>query len=55
MNMSQPDIRNYYNDQNDDDRFSIASSDSTLSSVSVGPKTKTIRGKKNGGIELNIA
>jgi hypothetical protein len=54
MNMSAADIRNYYTDQHDDDRFSIASSDSSLSSISVGPKTKTIR-KKNGGLELNIS
>jgi hypothetical protein len=53
MNMSAADIRNYYTEQNDDDRFSIASSDSSLSSISVGPKTKTIR-KKYGGLELNI-
>ena len=47
-------MNNYYANQNDDDRFSIASSDSTLSSVSVGPKTKIIKNKKNSGIELNI-
>ena len=54
MNMTPTDIRNYYSEQNDDDRFSVASSDSSLSSISVGPRTKTIR-KKNGGLELNIS
>ena len=54
MNMTPTDLRNYYSEQNDDDRFSVASSDSSLSSISVGPKTKTIR-KKNGGLELNIS
>jgi len=47
-----------YHDPNpidEDDRFSVASSDSSLSSVSVGSKTILTRAKgKKGGLELNI-
>lgn len=56
MGMSQADIRRFY-EENDDDRFSIASStDSSISEYNV----KTIRRPapakrgKNGGLELNI-
>ena len=50
----------YYNESvmDDDDRYSIASSDSSLSSVSIGSTVKTVsvkKGKgKNVGLELNI-
>ena len=63
MNMSQADIRNYYEDNpiDEDDRFSIASSDSSLSSINTKsittrPKfTRTLPKKKAGsGLELNI-
>ena len=49
----------YESSQFDDDNFSIASSDSSLSSVSVGSNIKSIKsiqtknGKKKPGIELN--
>ena len=61
---SQPvsqDLKKMYEEsQFDDDNYSIASSDSSLSSVSVGSNVKSIKtkgkkGKKNSGIELNIA
>ena len=47
--------QNYYDENpiDEDDRFSVASSDSSLSSISVGSKTIMTKGKK-GGIELNI-
>jgi hypothetical protein len=63
MNMSQADIRNYYEDNpiDEDDRFSIASSDSSLSSVNTksittrSKFTRTLSKKKAGsGLELNI-
>jgi hypothetical protein len=50
--------QNYYEENpiNDDDRFSIASSDeSSISTVSLGSTVKTIKTKKGGGgLELNI-
>ena len=53
MNMNDSDIRDYYNNpHDDDDRFSIASSDSSLYS---NPQPKVIRSVKKGkGLELNI-
>ena len=55
MNMNNNDIRKYYDENpiDDDDRFSIASSDSSLSSVSV-KNVKIKRKGKNNGLELNI-
>ena len=45
----------YKNDSDDDDdRYSIASSDSTLSSIQ-SIKTKNVKFNKKGGIELNIS
>ena len=55
MNMNNHDIRKYYDENpiDDDDRFSMASSDSSFSSVSV--KNVKIKQKgKNNGLELNI-
>jgi hypothetical protein len=51
----QPENMYGYEDNNEEDRFSIASSDSSLSSAStVSVKKKVVKGRGNGGIELNI-
>jgi hypothetical protein len=56
MNMSMNDIRKYYEEtlNDEEDRFSIASSDSSLSSVSVKNVRVVGKGKGKGGLELNI-
>ena len=55
MMQRQPMYESNVND--DDDRFSIASSDSSLSSVSTTYSVKkvAVKGKKKGGFELNIS
>jgi len=56
----------YYDDINEDDRFSIASSDSSLTTINSDVKSVTVRkavvsnknskkGNKSGGFELNIS
>ena len=59
---SSSDLRKFYEENpiKEDDRFSVASSDSSLSSVSVGSTVKTVNVKKTtkkgkNGIELNIS
>ena len=56
---SSADLRQFYeeNPVKEDDIYSVASSDSSLSSVSLGSTIKTINKKKgkNGGVELNIS
>jgi hypothetical protein len=55
--MNNPTRQVYYDENpiNDDDRFSIASSDdSSVSTVSLGSTVKTIKKNKVGGVELNI-
>jgi hypothetical protein len=57
MGMSQADIRKFY-EENDDDRFSVASStDSSISSYNVRTIRRPAPAKKgkNGGLELNIS
>ena len=56
--LTNDNLRNYYEESQirEDDRYSIASSGSSLSSVSVGSTVKKVKMNKNklGGIELNI-
>ena len=49
-----PSPQEYYQQIEEDDRFSVASSDSSLSSVSVKKVNIAKKGSKNQGFELNI-